>query len=112
MSGRDFLNVSRRGAEGLVDDDWRSSAVFSSVTVMIRGKDGGGIQSGREIYVDCGVSRGSAAPSGNLSRFIGHLIREPKCHLGRCPHLLRLSRSPTAPTHKRIANTQLSLFPP
>lgn len=42
MSGRDFLNVSvRRGAAGLVDDAWRSSAVFSSVTVMIRGKDEG-----------------------------------------------------------------------
>jgi len=45
MSGRDFLNVSvRRGAAGLVDDAWRSSAVFSSVTVMIRGKDEGNLK--------------------------------------------------------------------
>jgi hypothetical protein len=38
ISGRDFLNVSvRRGAEGLADDAWRSSAVLSGVVVMVRG---------------------------------------------------------------------------
>lgn len=38
MSGRDCRNVSvRRGAEGLADNAWRSSAVFSEVTGMVRG---------------------------------------------------------------------------
>jgi len=40
MSGRDFRNVSvRSGAEGLADNAWRSSAVFSSVTVMVDWRD-------------------------------------------------------------------------
>jgi hypothetical protein len=38
ISGRNFRNASvRSGAEGLADNAWRSSAVLSGVTVMIRG---------------------------------------------------------------------------
>jgi hypothetical protein len=40
ISGRDVRNVSvRRGAEGLPDDAWRSSAVLSGVVLMVWGND-------------------------------------------------------------------------
>ena len=40
ISGRDFRNVSvRRGAEGLPEDDCRSSAVLSGVMVMFGGNE-------------------------------------------------------------------------
>ena len=50
ISGRDFRNVSvRRGALGLQDDVWRSSAVLSGVVVMVRGNNVGRRKVSHEI---------------------------------------------------------------